>query len=533
MVLSEENLGLPFMPWQADKEKYQNLEKFTKLTNSKIVKNFMNEFSKFKDYSSVADLSRDIKVRRLYSVFKEKTPEIMRIFRTFSEEFHEVHENLPTLKKELDKEELVKIFNIIKKYKKEYFFRFVKYLNYKDIRQMILTQTRKEEIDILINKKRDTQFKRAISISYRKKYGKDWRDVVKEKNFIERRLPNTTYVSKLMNNQLEFIKDPIKASFWGNETLCCLKNGGAAEALLKPIESSPLAGEVVGKFKNKKTLAYVWDMLEINNGIAEKSLIIDNIEVAGKLTEEETERYLNVYKNLNGYKNIYLGTIRNDCTLSEKYIKTTKERQSVPTGYEKLYKEHRFSGADSKNLYTIDIRKNDNRFFLRDMDFTDLHTVKYLEKYLYPGIDPDFIYNIDLETPCFIIDSKTHVAGYFVTRFKYFKIDETDFSQDNEIKKKDLKKNKKYVKKFYIEDIVLAPNRKVISCLSQITERLVTWLKDNGIDTLMTNVNENSKTLLKRLTAEGIKVEAEKLSTIRPEKELKNLDVGEVKVGWC
>lgn len=519
MTKMETNLNLPFLTKFSAISEYRKLKVVAKEIERKTLIKYINTMSGFSDYNEMADNILKGKLKRFLIVTNKNSEKILRIFKKYSEHIHDFELNLPVLNKNIDSDEYYKFMVSISKFDQSFFYKILQYSNHKKVRKAIFEKNSKNKIDIILNKISATTLKRNKSLENRRLYGKNWRSEVSKNEILKSRNENTTYVTGLKIPGIDFIKDKILADYWGKETLCCLKIGGAASSLLDVIEDNPIAGELVGKFKGHKISSFVWDMVEIENGVAKKTLILDNVEANKVLSLEDTSDFLKKISECEGYKNIYLGTVRNDLTIPEHIKNHYKERQSEITGFDNKNKQT-FAFADSKNLFTISTREDDTNFKIRSMNISDLYNIKYIEKHIYPGCDEELLNNIKLDSPCYIVDSKTHIAGYFLTRFKYFKKDETDFHQDNEIKWYDLEKNKKYIKKLYIEDIFLMNNKKIKYTLKEITEKFISYCKDNSIKSVMINPNENSKSLLKRLETHGIKVELENLGIITPSSSL-------------
>lgn len=530
MTKMETCLGLPFLSKFSSINNYRKLKKLREQIDSKQIVNYLNALKSFSDFNQEIENILKGKMRRLLLMSDKNIVNIINIFKKYSNTIHEFELNLPLLNNKIDKDEFYKFMVENSKFDKSTFYKMLIYSNYKVVREAVINRISKNKIDIIINKISIKNSKTMESLNKRKIYGKNWRNETKKIDILKSRNKNTTYVAGYNIPGLCFIKDKVLADYWGKESLCCLKLGGAASELLDSIEKSPIAGEFVGEYMGSKVTTYVWDMVEIVDGQARKTLIFDNIEANININEQNTKRLFEIIKSQYGYKNVYLGTLRNDCYISDELQnKGQKKRQSILSGYDKKFKSG-FTSADSNNLYTIIEKEDDCVFNLRKMQLSDLYNVKYLENYIYPNCDDDLLENVELNTPCYIIDSSTHIAGYFLTRYKYFKENETNFHQDNEVKWYSMKHKTNYIKKLYIEDIVLNENKKIKLCLRSILEGLVTWCKENSIDTIMLNPNKNSKALLKRLEENGIKVELEDLVTIEPTNNLNGqLIIEEVK----
>lgn len=522
MLLMEQELGLPFLPKFATIEEYKNLKKVTSNVEKKILLKFLKSASSFSDYSDEKCVLIG-KLESLLKVGKDKSSNILDIARKYTDELHMFEQNLPHINVgSYTGEEMYKFFISISKYDSASFFKIISKVNYKKIRTMVANKVSKKKIllqvdryNVGISSSMATRMNRAI-------LGDNWREKLANKDASMEILKNTTKISNMKSKNLSFIKNKLLGDFWGKETLCCLKIGGAAGGLLDRVERCPLSGEIVGTVAKSKIMSFVWDMVEIVDGVANKTLVLDNIESNNCLSAIETNEFLKEVKRISkDYKTIYCGTIRNDCTFEKEITDTKKPRQSKLVGLIELEK---FECADSKELYTIGENSSDKNFKVRKMDHTSLFQAKYLEQHIYPGCDEQFLVNIKLDTPCYVIDSNTTLGGYFVSRYKYFKKGTKVFDQKKEIKRVDFEEGKD-IKKLYIEDLVIAPNKKLKYSLKYIIEDFIKFCKTNSIDSVMLNSNDNSEALVKRLTDNGIRVEEEELETIYPENELKFIDV--------
>lgn len=512
--LKMDKLGLPFLENYSDWRSYYNLERCMENITSKAFMKYLRKVEKMDSFKQLRAKAISGNFASLIRVLGNSTHLAIDVFTKYTDDFHELHENLPVINKGIDKDEFLKFINRISKYEKSSFFTVLKYCNYKRIRTGVFNKN-KAEIMLMTEKISDVDRLRALQND-----STAGKTKAKYISFNKKRA-NHTYFNSYSIKGLTCIKNRAEADFWGKETLCCLKKGGASEALLDVIESSPLAVELVGTVNDKKVAIFAWDMLQIDKENAYKTLILDNIESNKKLTEKETQWLLDEISNQYGYKRIFLGTQRNDCKVPEFIeLKSRVKRQFIPSGYLELYSNSAWAGADSATMYSVKEKEDDIDFKLRKMDITDLHTIKYLEDYLYDGIDEDLLWNVDLTTPCYVVDSSTHTLGYFLTRYKYFKKGKGR-KQDDEVKTKKGRNSEDVEKVFYIEDLVLTNYRGVKLSLKHIVEDLISWLKKNKIKEVLVNPNKDSKGLLKRLEKANIKVIfEEEMEELKPTKEL-------------
>ena len=313
---------------------------------------------------------------------------------------------------------------------------------------------------------------------------------------------------------INFTKSKEVISTIGRETFCCFRRGGAAEALMIPAQKSPIAGILEGRIENNRWFSLVWEMVEIENGEFRKTLILDNIEASGRISNGKI--LWDALKNLGKYSHIYCGSLRNDIEFEQEVIdKGTKPKQSQLVGYESNFNRY---GAydDSRNLYTIHENTPDLNVKLRRMNLGDLHRVKYIEKFMYgTKADPDFLKINISESPNYILDSNTHIYGYLATRLKFYKSDIEEYEQGKDLSRKELreiiKKNEedgkeKYhgiTKVLYIEDLVILPYRKCILALNDIISDITEWAKKEEIDVVAANTNEYSRGFIKRIKKAG------------------------------
>ena len=526
MLLMEQRLSLPFLPKFATIDGYKDLEINLINIEKKILLKFLKSAKEFIDYGTEEGILKG-KLKDLLLSTKDKAPNVLSIARKHTDELHMFEQNLPYINfRNYTGEETYNFFVAISKYDSASFFKIISKINYKKIRTMVANKVSKKKILLQVDRYNVGISSSMATRMNRAALGDNWREKLANKDASMEILKNTTNISNMKSKNLSFIKDKLLGDYWGKETLCCLKIGGAAGGLLDRVERCPLSGEIVGTVAKSKVMSFIWDMVEIVDGVANKTLVLDNIESNNHLSAIETNEFLREIKRISkDYKTIYCGTIRNDCTFEKEIMDTKKSRQSKLVG---LIELERFECADSQELYTIGENSSDKNFKVRKMDHTSLFQAKYLEQHIYPGCDAQFLVNIKLDTPCYVIDSNTTLGGYFVSRYKYFKKGTKVFDQKKEIKRVDFEEEKD-IKKLYIEDLVIAPNKKLKYSLKYIIEDFIKFCKSNSIESVMLNSNDNSEALVKRLTDSGIRVEEEELETIYPENELRFLDVKSLK----
>lgn len=504
-------LDMPMVTRFCNYDDYKELESIINvLKNKKTVIKVLNELKEFSDYKY--EVIMNYRIKNFMECFKEQTPYVLSIIKKFIDTIHQIKDILPIFIKE-KKDLYIQIINKIKKYKKEDFLDVLYYINYPIIQKYILQNKSKKEILYKIEIIKKGLLKANQSKKYRKEYGPNYKELLKKLYTDE----TSTYISKTqLIDKLKFIKNPILASFWGKETKCCLRKGGVAEKLIDVIEKSPIAGEIVGTLEGDKMSSFTWDYVEVKNGKAYKTLVLDNIESPVEIKKEKIEKLFNNIMYEGNYKKLYVGTIRNDFKIDDKYKKNIYKRQSTVPGFDKLFTENYYMGADSASLYKLRENKTDNNINVRQMSLSDLHLCKYIEKYIYGKDiylenDPtDILKQVLLDTPCYILDSKTNIWGYILTKWKYL---------DEEGRETDNKKAKN--RKLYIEDIVLTKNRNVILKLEEIILDFVYWCNQNNITEVYANTNKYSRNLTKRLKQFGIEFKEEILETIEPKNFLK------------
>ena len=498
----KEMLELPFLCKFSNMSSYYQLEILSKcITDKKNLLKSIKELNNFDDFKSEEEEIND-KIRVLFKILDNYTPQVLRVLSAKIDSFHILKELLPNVKN-CNKEKLFETIQKISRYKKSDFCEILSYINYKKVQDVILENKNKKEILETIREIKKTIFKRNETILYKKSYGQNYKEILEFKRSSKKNF--NTYFNSFVLNGLSITKDPITIDFWGKETHCCLKKGGAAEALIDVMELSPIAGELVGTYYGNKLSSYVWEMVECINGKAYKTLVLDNIESPSVINENTTERLFDDLYKQDKYKTIYLGTVRNDCTINKKY--KTKQRQSAIVGFDKELNKSTFTTADSRELYIMRERKEDTKINIRKIEMKDLHNVKYIEKYIYGDIyngrddKTDILKQVTLNTPCYIFDSTTNIYGYLLTKWKYF----------NEYGEEVF--NDKGIKKFYIEDLVMSKSKMIL--LKEVFNEIIEWLKQHKINEVYMNANNNSKNFIKRLEREGIKVIKENMETIQ------------------
>lgn len=498
-------LELPMMPRFGNESTYNELSKINNsLGNRKTTIKVINKLKTFTDFDE-EDINNK-KIINMFDCFKDKTTYILEVLRKYIDNIHQLKDVLPKFYLNR-KDEYIKIFNKIQKYKKEDFLNVLYYINFPIVSKLILNNKNKKEIILKVEKIKNGILKASQSRTYRNEFGENYKEILNELYNKE----NNAYISKMDLGKITFTKDPVLADYWGKETKCCLKKGGLAEKLINVIQYSPIAGELVGTIEKNKMSSYVWEYIELIDGKAYKNLVLDNIESPNIIKAKTIEKLFDKIMSYGKYKKLYIGDTRNDVELKKEYLTKKYERQSVVPGFDNLFKTSPYMSADSKELYKLRENKTDNTVVLRKMNYSDLHLCKYIERYIYGNIykendKTDILKEVTLDTPCYILDSDTNIWGYVLTKWKYLDDDG-----------KELSKKEKDYKKLYIEDIVLSKNRNVLLKLDDIILDFVNWCFENNITEVYANTNKFSKNLVKRLNKFGIKVKKEQMESINPQ----------------
>jgi hypothetical protein len=443
--------------------------------------------------------------RSLIILLGDRMLELMRILVGNKVSIHLFVSNLPKIRKDDDADEVFEFLKRILKFSEESMFEALQFMNYRKVRE---AKNLKEMNDhILIVK--------AARMGVTK--GKE--------------RPAFMPLTRIRTDNItEFTKRSEIIATIGSETLCCFTKNGAAASLLQPAQASPIAGILHGYLQKKRWFSFVWEMVEVTESGFEKTLILDNIEARGMINDGK--ELWNRLRALKGYSKVYCGTLRNDITFEDGVTDSTKPKQSNLVGY-----EHSFSryGAydDSKNLYTVVDNPGQRELVVTRMDKGDLHRCKYVENHLYGGrADEDFL-KIDIgESPSYIIESRTNIYGYFVTRMKYYREGDSNYYQFQDLPKSEVSKIKKeneeigkdpmagLQKVLYLEDIFVMGYRKCKASMKYIFEDLIQWSKENGVDAVVANTNANSKYFVKRIKETGFKyIEQGAMPTFLPEND--------------
>lgn len=487
----------------------------------KIIK-VAKSLSKFNDLVDTITEDRNTELKKIIRIYKEKSSILFDIVsEKCGNNLHKFLNIIPRIDKNNYKEILECILKI-KKYSDNTFLDFLVRLHYSRLRKAILNNKNKKELYLVIEKENTRIFKsletkREREEQRREEQRRRWAEEQEErerKRNIELETEKKyrkhsrlySQFSKINIPNFKIIKNINEADFWGQETHCCLKKNGAASDLLIPIESSPIAGEFVGNIKDSKIMIYFWDMVEINNGIPYKTLILDNLESSKLIKFEEFEKLIEEINSKVNYKKIYLGYLRNDieCDLTEKY-KLVKRQFDYLAGYRDIAKGYAI--ADSTSLFLLKENNDEEIFKLRKMNKADLHLTKYIEDYIYNYENvytgkfdkTDYIYQAKLDSPCYIIDNNKTILGYIITRYRYY--------NENNIEIISSEIPKVYSsKKLYIEDIVFSKNKEVIKSIDMIIADFINYCNNNEIKEVYCDTNINSKNMKKRLENSNIKL---------------------------
>lgn len=504
--------NLPVMPSFITGRGYELICEISKIvSNKKNTIKIAKSLTKFNDLEMEITESRNTELKNIINIYKDDTNIFFDLVaEKCDKNLHKFLNVKPNITKENSKE-ILECIKKIKKYSDSTFLDIFSRLHYSRLRKAILNNKNKKELYLVIQKENSAIYKRLETRRERETINNELRlaELERKKTLIESYRKQTklhTQFSKVKVKNFKIIKNKDEADFWGNETHCCLKKGGAASNLLIPIETSPIAGEFVGKIKDSKVMIYFWDMIEINDGIPKKTLILDNLEASKKIKFNEFEKLINEINSSVIYNKIYIGFLRNDieANLFEHY--NIYNRQfSYLAGYKDI--STGFAIADSSRLYLLRENNKNESFKLRKMNIADLHLTKYIEDYIYgynnvynKELDEtDYIYQSKLDTPCYIIDNNETILGYIITRYRYY--DE----KGKEIV--DLTKQDSYKeRKLYIEDIVFSKNREVLKSIDMIIADFIDYCNNNNIKEVYCDTNVNSKNMKKRLINNGINV---------------------------
>lgn len=297
------------------------------------------------------------------------------------------------------------------------------------------------------------------------------------------------------NPFIKFSKLPDEINTIGKKTLCCFSPDGLAKSLLVPAIKSPIAGIFQGNINNKTFFMFIWEIVIKNEkGYYETDLILDNLEATSSLSKDEFTVIYKYLKDNTSYKNIFLGSMRNDIEDDCKSLFYNTELFNRPNslmGYESNFTKYHYD--DSKLLYTVINRESDNNIILDNMDKSYLHRCSYLERDIYEEkSDTNDFLKIDIKSsPNFVIHDNNEIFGYFVTRL--YNLDEN----------KNILFNSRYSKNLptilYIEDVYLINNLHIKKYLNNIFNEVEKFVNENNIEYISASFNKYSKPFEKRM----------------------------------
>lgn len=475
-------------------EKYNNDNILNNLNNLKsedievlnsAIRQYPNEITLGIDnaYCSIGRINIDLKkynFRELFVIFSSyKIEELLNIINKSELTIHEFAENIVKISKHNKNEKFYnEYFNFLKrilKYNKENFLKLVRYSNYSRVRN---SKNLKEALNIV--------------------------DEIKAARL---GINNSKIIDPYM-----FSKFPKKDYFWfnkeleeinsiGQRTYCCFRKGGAAQSLLKPAYYSPISGIIEGQFKNCTWFSFVWETVEFNKdtNLFDVSLVLDNLEATRRLTKDEMNQIIDIFKSLNKYKKIYLGYLRNDIVqeyLSEiEPTKKPKERSLVE--FEKEFNKYSVYD-DSKYIFTIleNERKEKTNITIKKLNLGDLHRCKYVEWKVWGEYsDTDFVKDVIFNNS-FVIQDNQSIFGYLITKKYWYNEEEKNLIFKSRINQ-ELKE--KYKEVLYFDDFYIVNNRRIIKSLDVIFEEIKKYIEKNNIKYYSCNCNQFSKNFTKRL----------------------------------
>jgi len=413
--------------------------------------------------------------------------------------FHDFISNLPKIYLDDNPKEVKEYFiKIITKYSHDKVFTYMKYLNFKKIRYA----KNIEEIENHIN---------FIELS---KMG--LKGASSSKKFECRlSLQNQFELYENNNNCFRITKEPMIINSIGKETNCCFSKNGAAKSLLVPALESPLAGIIEGYLNSSRFFSFIWEMVEIDESNCEikKCLILDNIESVKMINIDYAEKLWKELDKVIGYSKIYCGYLRNDIAFRDNITNKLTVKQSQLVNYEKNFQKY-IAYDDSAKLFLLNNFESDNDLVLHQMNIGDLHRCKYIENYIYKHYSDEDFLKIDVtKTPSYILESSTNIYGYFVTRLKYYHLEENhNYNQFEDYSGKKLAshiKNNKELgldnyhnleKCLYLEDLFCLPYKHCKKFMGDnIIKHLENWLEENNVNKIIVNSNRFSKPLLSRI----------------------------------
>lgn len=297
----------------------------------------------------------------------------------------------------------------------------------------------------------------------------------------------------------------------GSRTRCCFKIGGLADSLVKVAIKSPLAGIIEGKMKGTRDewFSFVWEMVEAEKetGLFRSTLILDNLESSGIISESDLEYYINFIHDNSSYEQIYLGTLRNDISLDINHCEKIK-RPSKLINYEKYFDRYSYDDSqyivDVNEIYGLQKRKIDDITVSTIKNDGMFHRVQAVEKIIWEG-DYDFDLNkinYNYSPSYAIMGNDNVILGYLITRL--ISRDKTtkkiNFSYIKEEELKEIIEDDNLELVLLFEDIYMSNNRRVILSAKNILTDITKFIKDNKIKYTSASTNKFSKPLVKRLS---------------------------------
>jgi hypothetical protein len=524
------DMGYPVMPSYASWKGIDTLKKLEEWFGTK--KNVMKYLGAFEQVRDKDDFERYLESPNYQALVKllghTRMTQLLKTVKDNDLSMHNYVSNLPKIHEDDNPDEILDFMKKVMKYEYTNMMEVLGYMNYQKVRYAANLDEAKKHIMVI------KAAKQGVTAGN-----------IKPAFMAIQQLPT--------DERTRFTKEPSIIATIGSETHCCFRKGGAASSLLDPAMKSPIAGIIDGRIGKNRWFSFVWEMVEIENGNAtvifdesgegrevkkfgevKKTLILDNIEAAGHV--QDGSILWDRLRGIKGYKNIYCGYCRNDITFEPGVTDNKKDKQSQLVGFESNFQRY---GAydDSKYLYTIVDNQSDANAWIKRMNPGDLARAKYMEQYIY-GVkgDPDFMKIDTYKSPSYIIESTTNIFGYFVTRLKYYNPEEDHgYEQFADVTGKELTEWKKGNKELgydpyfglekvlYLEDILSIDSRECMVAFGKAFEDLANWAKENGVETIVANTNNNSKPFIKRIKDMGFKyMEQRGIAPFTPTNKIEN-----------
>jgi hypothetical protein len=475
------NFGFPILPNYCNKKGIHAIDiLFRIFKEKKDVLKYIEHVEKCNDIGSFERYLDDKNLRELVKLLKTRTFKFLDAFSRSKYSFHNFCSNLPKVNPQDDPDEIASFLSKLLKYNFENVLEILPYMNYKKVR-----------------------FAKNLGIATKHiKVVKAARSGFKSGS----EKPAFMELQKIKSDlQVNFTKEPAIVSTIGNDTGCCFRHGGVAQSLLKPALESPISGILEGRLNHIRWFSFVWEIVEMDEGIPCKSLVLDNVEAKSRI-EDGGELWARL-KKLRGYRKIYCGYMRNDIIFEEGITDKKKPKPYSLAGYEGSFDRYG-SYDDSRELYTLCEQEIDNNVNIHLMNPGDLHRCKYIEKKLYSVPDGEFLDIKINKSPSFIWESKTCIYGYLTTEIKYYQTVESslyDYPNRKTINGKDYYKVKRkekegeYLEVLFINDIFLMNYKSIKRSLSEVINVLDDFCKQKGIKIISASFNKFSKPFLKRI----------------------------------